>query len=478
MLPSYPALAEVSRILAGTGVSLGAQNLAADDFGAQTGEVTGAMLVELGCRYVTVGHAERRSRFGESDDVVAAKIAAAFRHGLTPVLCVGETDHRTATRAISECIRQLNSALTVARGTGTVGRVLVAYEPVWAIGQAKPAPEEHILAVIEGIRGVADGSSVIYGGSAQPGLLSRLAGGVDGLFLGRFAHDPLALAAVVEEAEALTAGANRAAPVTIGLGTYAFFWQWHQTAETPLSLTDMVDRTADLGVGLFQICDYPLFESYDSSDLDQLRVRATKQGVRLELGTRGVRPAHLRRYLEMARRLDATLVRSMINTADHRPSPDEAVELLRSVAPGFEEAGVTVALETYEQVPVNTLVDIVTRVGSPAIGICVDPGNCVAALELPTATVEAVAPYARNIHVKDFAFSRRDGWVGFTLAGCPLGEGLLDYQHLITTTHARERGLSQIIEHWLPWQGDSASTIRTENDWNLHNLDYLRSQAA
>ena len=168
----------------------------------------------------------------------------------------------------------------------------------------------------------------------------------------------------------------------------------------------------------------------------------------------------------------------MINTADHRPSPDEAVELLTSVAPGFEQAGVTVALETYEQVPVNTLVDIVTRVGSPAIGVCVDPGNCVAALELPTATVEAVAPYARNIHVKDFAFSRRDGWVGFTLAGCPLGEGLLDYQHLITTTHARERGLSQIIEHWLPWQGDSASTIRTENDWNLHNLRLFKEPSS
>ena len=209
VLPSYPALAEVGRILAGTGVSLGAQNLAADDSGAQTGEVTGAMLVELGCRYVAVGHAERRRHFGETDDVVAAKIAAAFRHGLTPVLCVGETDHRTATQAISECIRQFTSALTLA---GARGRVVVAYEPIWAIGQAEPAPDEHILAVVEGIRGVADGSSVIYGGSAQPGLLSRLSGGVDGLFLGRFAHDPLALAAVVDEAETLTASVNGAAP--------------------------------------------------------------------------------------------------------------------------------------------------------------------------------------------------------------------------------------------------------------------------
>jgi hypothetical protein len=64
------------------------------------------------------------------------------------------------------------------------------------------------------------------------------------------------------------------------------------------------------------------------------------------------------------------------------------------------------------------------------------------------------------------------------LAGCPLGEGLLDYRHLIETVDAEQRGLSQIIEHWLPWQGDSSSTIRTENQWNLHNLSYLRSQPA
>jgi 3-oxoisoapionate decarboxylase len=271
---------------------------------------------------------------------------------------------------------------------------------------------------------------------------------------------------------------TEAKPMTVGLGTYAFFWQWHDTAESPLTLPAMIDRTADLGVSLFQICDYPLLESYEPDDLDRLRDHGNRRGVQLELGTRGVRLEHLRRYLEIARRLDATMLRTMINTADHRPSPDEAIDLLASAAPAFESAGVTLALETYEQIPVATLVDIVRRVDSPAVGICVDPANCVAALELPTATVEAVAPYVRNVHVKDFAFSRRDGWVGFTLAGCQLGEGLLDYQHLITTTRANEQGLSQIIEHWLPWQGDSASTIRTENEWNRHNLSYLRSQAA
>ena len=97
--------------------------------------------------------------------------------------------------------------------------------------------------------------------------------------------------------------------------------------------------------------------------------------------------------------------------------------MLRQIIPAYEQAGVTLALETYEQVPVATLVDIVEQVDSPTLGICLDPGNCVAALELPTDTIARTAPYVRNLHVKDFAFTRKDGWVGFTFAGCPLGEG-------------------------------------------------------
>jgi sugar phosphate isomerase/epimerase len=266
--------------------------------------------------------------------------------------------------------------------------------------------------------------------------------------------------------------------MTIGVGTYAFFWQWQDTADQPLSLTGMIDKAAGWDVTLFQICDYPLIETYDDASLAALRRHAAERGVRLELGTRGVRPEHLARYLRIAQALDVTLVRSMINSADHRPTVEEAVTLLQQALPAYEEAGVTVALETYEQVRVRDLVRVVEEVDSPSLGICLDPANCVAALELPAATVELTAPHVRNIHVKDFAFSRQDGWVGFTLAGCPLGEGLLDYRHLVDTTQAERRGINQIIEHWLPWQGDSATTIQTEDQWTLHNLSYLRSQTA
>lgn len=266
--------------------------------------------------------------------------------------------------------------------------------------------------------------------------------------------------------------------MTIGLGTYAFFWQWHANAERPLTLADMIDKTADWDVTLFQICDYPLIDAYDERALSNLRRHAASRGVRLELGTRGVRPAHLARYLQIAEALDVTLVRSMVNSGDHRPTADEAVALLRQATPAYEAACVTLALETYELIPVRELVRIVETVESSALGICLDPGNCVAALELPATTVELTAPYVRNLHVKDFAFSRRDGWIGFTFAGCPLGEGLLDYRHMVETVHADERQLSQIIEHWLPWQGDSNTTIQMEDQWNLHNLSYLRSQTA
>ena len=205
--------------------------------------------------------------------------------------------------------------------------------------------------------------------------------------------------------------------MTIGLSTYAFFWQWHDTAISPLSLTDMIEKTAEWDVKLFQICDYPAIDSYDDAALTKLRRHAESCAVTLEVGTRGVTPSHLSHYLHIAKLLGARLVRSMINTADHRPTPEQAVRMLGQSTPAYEQAGVTLALETYEQVPVRDLVGIVDAVDSPNLGICLDPANCVAALELPRDTIELTAPRVANVHVKDFAFTRQAGWVGFSLVG-------------------------------------------------------------
>lgn len=203
VLPDFLSIPQVSAELAAAGVVLGAQDLCQADRGAFTGEVSGLDLAAAGCRVVEVGHAERRSIYAESDELVAAKVAAASRSGLTPLLCVGETIRSTPAKAAVECLSQIRTATA---GTD-LEEVWVAYEPVWAIGAPAPAPSDHVRAVSDGLRAGIGARwprlRVLYGGSAGPGLLSVLHPSVDGLFLGRFAHDPQALLSVVAEAAAL-----------------------------------------------------------------------------------------------------------------------------------------------------------------------------------------------------------------------------------------------------------------------------------
>jgi triosephosphate isomerase len=202
VLPSHPYLLEARNIFAATPVHIGGQDLFWEDRGAFTGEVSGAQLCELGCDYAEIGHAERRRIFGEDDAVIALKTAAAFRNGLTPLVCVGEAEQSSVEVAAAECAAQLTSALATAHDIG--GPVVVAYEPQWAIGATEPASPQHITTVCTALRAHLTkppftGSQVIYGGSAQRGLLTQLTSGVDGLFLGRFAHDPSAVATILDE---------------------------------------------------------------------------------------------------------------------------------------------------------------------------------------------------------------------------------------------------------------------------------------
>ncbi|WP_353807881.1 triose-phosphate isomerase family protein [Agromyces sp. SYSU T00194] len=205
VLPSLPAVPGVRDALAGTAVRFGAQDLHWADRGAYTGAVSGADLREIGCTHVEVAHSERRSVFGEDGDVARAKLQAALRNRLTPVLCVGEPERREPAEAAAQCLEQLRSLLD---GAGDDSAdLIVAYEPEWAIGQPEPASAAHVRAVVAALRdGMAQhGGSVrlIYGGSAQEGTLTELADAVDGLFLGRFAHDPASFARMLDEAAAL-----------------------------------------------------------------------------------------------------------------------------------------------------------------------------------------------------------------------------------------------------------------------------------
>jgi sugar phosphate isomerase/epimerase len=253
--------------------------------------------------------------------------------------------------------------------------------------------------------------------------------------------------------------------VRIGLGTYAYFWR-----KESWGIADMLRATAARGIRLFQICDDERVAALDDSGLRELRALADDLGIELELGTRGVDPAHLARYLELARALRAPLVRSMV---PREVGALGAEPLLRTAIPAYEDAGVVVALETYEQLPTRDLVALVETAASTALGICLDPANCVAALEHPADVVAMCAPYVRDVHVKDAVFSRRDGWVGFGYSGAAAGTGQIPLEAVLAVAPDAAR----IVEHWLPWQGDPESTASLEEDWTTATLDYLKEHS-
>jgi triosephosphate isomerase len=191
----FPYLAQVQAALAGSSIAWGAQNLSEQTKGAFTGEVSASMLLDFGCRYVIVGHSERRSLYGEHDEVVAKKYVAAQAAGLVPILCVGESlQEREAGVTETVVARQLDAVIAAA-GIASLAKAVVAYEPVWAIGTGKTASPEQAQAVHAFIRGkiaaldaaVAEGLVIQYGGSvkaanaaelmAQPDIDGGLIGG-------------------------------------------------------------------------------------------------------------------------------------------------------------------------------------------------------------------------------------------------------------------------------------------------------------
>ena len=204
VIPSFPLIEAAVDRLASRGALVGAQTSGWAD-GPYTGEVSPSLLAECGVELVEVGHAERRSQFGEDDAMVARKTAAILAAGLTPLLCIGESDRTDVAGAIACCLDQIEAALE--GSVEGVERVILAYEPVWAIGAAQPADAVHVNGVVSGLREVLTAGSglqsgdvrIVYGGSAAPGILEGLPA-VDGLFLGRFAHDVREFVRALDEA--------------------------------------------------------------------------------------------------------------------------------------------------------------------------------------------------------------------------------------------------------------------------------------
>jgi triosephosphate isomerase len=215
--PPATALSAAGHALVGTPLFLGGQTMHWESQGAYTGEVSAPMLVDVGCRFVIVGHSERRLYFGETDEAVGRKVRAAIEHGLTPIVCVGERlEERQAGRTDVVIASQVRAALQEAPGDA-LHRLVIAYEPVWAIGTGHTATGAEanrvaglIRRTLAGSGGAAAASAVriLYGGSVKPDNIREFLEQteIDGALVGGASLDAQAFAAIVRAAERRVAG--------------------------------------------------------------------------------------------------------------------------------------------------------------------------------------------------------------------------------------------------------------------------------
>ncbi|MEW6327839.1 MAG: triose-phosphate isomerase [Thermodesulfobacteriota bacterium] len=193
--PPFTALAAAAKALEGSGITLSAQNTCWENEGAYTGEISPLMLKDVGCRYVIIGHSERRNIFGERDETIARKIRAALDAGLQPIFCIGETlEEREAGETLAVLKRQVKKGLKLVQGAD-MNKVVIAYEPVWAIGTGKTATNEQAQEAHHFIRNlieqefeknIAADLRILYGGSVKAGNVDGLMAqpDIDGVLVG------------------------------------------------------------------------------------------------------------------------------------------------------------------------------------------------------------------------------------------------------------------------------------------------------
>jgi triosephosphate isomerase len=209
--PVFTALSAVKEAISGSPIKLAAQNCHWEAQGAFTGEVSAPLLADAGCAYVIVGHSERRQLFGDDDAKIRRRVGAVFAANLTPILCVGETlEEREAKKTEQVVLGQLDRALEGLSPTDLEGLV-IAYEPVWAIGTgrtAKPNDAQEVHAAIRAnltarSRSLADATRVLYGGSVKPDNAKELLGqaDIDGALVGGASLDPTSFLAIVDAAD-------------------------------------------------------------------------------------------------------------------------------------------------------------------------------------------------------------------------------------------------------------------------------------
>ena len=263
----------------------------------------------------------------------------------------------------------------------------------------------------------------------------------------------------------------------IGVGSWTFPWATGTVLDhRPKQVLDppgVVQRAKDLGVHVVHFLDNLPLDKWDDDVIRDAGEFARQHGIEVEIGTRGTDPEHLLRYLQIAERMGARLIRTMGGWHGAPASLGEIDHNLRKVLPAFGQAGVRIALENYEAYRTSDLAALVGRIDHPALGICLDLTNSFGALESADEILRNLVPFTISVHLKEFAVERLEFLMGFAFRGKPTGRGMLPLQKMFAALSAASRQANVIVEQWPPFQETLAKTIELELNWARESVDYL-----
>ena len=264
----------------------------------------------------------------------------------------------------------------------------------------------------------------------------------------------------------------------LGISSWTYTWAIGvpgHPPERPMDAMGLLARAAELGVRVVQFADNLPLDQLSSPELDAFERRASELDVRVEVGTRGIGHDNLRTYLQLAERLESSILRVVIDTADHQPDVDEVVDIIKAIIPEFERGGVCLAIENHDRFKAKTLAGIVERIGSQHVGICLDTVNSFGALEGPEVVLEALGPLVVNLHVKDFAIFRANHLMGFAVEGRPAGQGRLNVPWLLEELFGLGLDPNAVLELWTSPEETLSATIAKEDAWAVKSVEYLRT---
>ena len=264
----------------------------------------------------------------------------------------------------------------------------------------------------------------------------------------------------------------------LGISSHAFKWnigQPNAAPDVPLSPLTLLDRATALQVDVVQIADNLPIHTFSDEVVEGFGNIARDRGIAVELAMRGHDPEMFQQYLEIAKNVDANLVRTAFPRPNGEAGIDAVIKDVKTVISEFEDADVCIAFENYDHFPIAELAQIINGIDSSHAGSCIDPGNSLSCNEDTIRVVDVLGPMALNLHVKDMAIFREPYHMGFWIEGRACGQGQIDFPWLIDCVRTFNPHANAILENWIPWQGSLEASLNIEDQWIEESICFLRT---